>query len=241
MRYSRRNNLATPGAGILAGGIGVFILLLLILRFVFPGALPALFAPLLSFGAAISGGGTNADEKLIEENAELRNENEALKARLQDVGAAEDIPTDAGILVGVSARPPLSPYDTLLLTKGTEAGIRENAIVFALGVPVGTIAESGNGYARAVLFSSRGRTVEGWVGETRQPITMTGAGGGAFTAAVPRDLPITEGETVYLPGPGAFPAGTVRSIERHAASPSAELHIEPLVNLFTLTFVRVLP
>jgi cell shape-determining protein MreC len=234
MRYSRRNRFS-PTTRIALAGAGILFLLILLLRFLVPGALPALFSPLLSFGNAIAG------KEVDEQNQELINENEALKARLRDVGASEAIPTEVGILAGVTARPPVSPYDTYLLSRGSEAGIQENAIVFALGVPVGSIAEAGNRFARVLLYSSSGREVHGWIGEIREPITLIGKGAGAFSAEVSRDMPVMEGDTIYLPGPGAVPAGTVRSIERHAASPSALLHIEPLVNPYTVTYVRVLP
>ncbi len=240
MRYSRRNRLS-PGAGITIALVAVVALLILFLRFVFPGALPALFSPLLSLGTGISERGTSVNETLALQNEELVHENEALKARLRDVGADEALPSEVGILAGVMARPPLTPYDSYLLSRGTEAGIKTGAIVFALGVPVGVIAESGSGYSRALLYSSSGQETGGWLGEAREPVTLRGRGAGTFSAEVPRELAVTEGDTVYMPGPGAIPAGTVRSIERHAASPSALLHIEPLVNPFTITYVRVLP
>jgi cell shape-determining protein MreC len=244
MRYSRNNNRVFLSKGLLALAVGVLVLLVFLFRLFFPGAFFGLATALWSLGNNVNAGlsGTReADRALLEENAELKNENEALKARLRDVGASENIPTEAGILAGVLARPPVSPYDTLVLAKGTSAGISLGAIVFAQGVPVGEIVEAASGISRARLYSSTGQTTQGWLGEERVPVTLEGAGAGAFSATVAREVPVSEGDIVYLPGPGAFPAGVVRIVERNAASPSAALSIEPMVNLFSLTYVRVLP
>jgi cell shape-determining protein MreC len=237
MRYSRKNSGLSPSAVVTGLVVVVLLLVALLLRFFAPGFLPSLFAPLYALGDSIE----KEDTGLAFENEELRNENAALKARLQDVGAADNIPTEDGRLGGVIARPPLTPYDVLLLSVGSDAGIREGAIVFAQGVPVGTIEEAATGFSRALLYSALGRENAGWLGEARLPVTLVGEGAGAFSARVPRELEVIEGDTVYLPGPGAFPAGVVRAIMRHPSSPSAELSIEPLVNPFTLTFVRVMP
>ena len=139
------------------------------------------------------------------------------------------------------ARPPLSPYGTLVLDRGTESGVRPGAIVFGEGVPIGNIAEAGQGSARVLLYSSSGRRNEAWVGEERLPLTIVGEGAGAFSSEAPRELPIAVGSMVYLPGPGALPVGTVRMVESHPSSPSASIQIEPLMNPYTITWVRVMP
>jgi cell shape-determining protein MreC len=244
MRYSRNSNRVSFSAGLLALAAAVLVLFVFLFRLFFPGAFFALVSPLWSLGnqasAGLSGAG-DADGALLQENAELKNENEALKARLKDVGALEGIPTEAGILAGVLARPPVSPYDTLVLAKGTDAGISLGDIVFAEGVPVGRVVEAASGSSRARLYSSTGERTEGWLGEERVPVTLLGEGAGTFSATVARELIASEGDIVYFPGPGAFPAGVVRKVKRDAASPSASLSIEPLVNPFSLTYVRVLP
>ncbi len=240
MQYSKRNNRLSPRAWLAVGVVIVLILIACGVRFFFPGVFFGLITPLASFGNAQSE--ASSDKALFEASLrELQNENEALKARLRDVGAANDIPSEAGILAGVVLRPPVSPYDTLLLGSGSEVGIREGAIVFGEGIPIGTIVEAGEGYARASLYSSPGRETTGWLGEERIGVSFTGEGAGAFSASVPREAIVSEGDTVYFAGPGAYPAGIVRRIERHASSPEAKLFIEPFVNPFSLTFVRVVP
>jgi len=236
MRYSQNNRRLSVRTGVTTLVLVCIGLFLLAFRFIAPNTFFTLVTPLWELPNTL-----NTDTRLAAENRELRNENEALKARLQDVGAAENIPTEAGILVGVRARPPISPYDTLVLSNGTDIGVQEGALVFGEGIPIGRVSEAGERYAQVRLFSSSGSTIEGWVGEEREPLTLQGGGAGAFSAEVPREVPVQEGDAVYLPAGGAFPIAYVRHITQDAASPSVELSLEPLVNIFTLTYVRILP
>jgi rod shape-determining protein MreC len=169
----------------------------------------------------------------------LSNENLALSAALADIGATDG--DEAGDLyAGVIARPPLAPYDMLIVGKGADDGVRPGDLVTAEGgVPLGAVSSVARRTAQVSLYSAPGRHSEGWAGEGRLPVTLVGKGGGAFGAEVPRDAALVEGDVVYLPGPGALPVGRIAAIETDPASPSAKLRIEPLVNAFSLAVVRV--
>lgn len=248
-QYSRRTSGLLPLAARLPAVIVVCILLvLLVFRIFFPSTLAMLAAPLWQVGTYFSGKAELSEgreaveaerDRLRVENTGLAAENAMLRARLQDVGASSEIPNDEGVLAGVLARPPLSPYDTLILDRGSTEGVEVGAVVYAQSAPIGTIAEVGQGSSRALLYSSSGRATEGWIGEDRLPVTLRGEGAGAFSSDVPRDLAVVEGDVVYLPGPGALPIGTVMRVESHPSSPRTVLHIRPLVNPFALTFVRI--
>lgn len=248
-QYSRRTSAFSTTAFRLPALIAaVIILALIILRVFFPSALAALASPLWSAGDFLAGKAAVADEAASARDArdalaasaeELQNENALLRARLEDVGAANGIPSESGKLVAVAARPPVAPYDVLILDAGTDDGITEDSIVYAKNIPIGTITEANAHSSRALLFSSSGRTTDGWIGKERLPVTLVGAGAGAFDADIPRELPVTEGDEVYLPGPGALPMGVVVRIEEHPSSPRSILHIRPAVSPFSLTWVRV--
>lgn len=229
-------------------GITVFVVAVGVLLRVFsPDVLVFLASPFWKLGDTVSASFVsfeNTDvliverDKLKSDNETLLHENETLRARLLDVGAES---SGEGVLAGVLSRPPLAPYDVLVVARGFEDGVVVGAHVFAKGVPIGTVNETGLHTAHVLLYSSPGRTTEGWVGEERLPLTLVGEGAGAYTATVPRETPINPGDTVYTPGPGAYPAGTIHSIESHASSPSAKVIIEPLVNPFTVTWVHITP
>ncbi len=239
------------GGKAVALAVAVVVVVLLILRLVFPQALTSLARPVWALGDTLSaavGSATlsfeNADDVRDERDrlqAELlarTNEYQVLRAQLVDearLGAVE-----GRIVAGVLARPPLSPYDTLVVGKGSDAGVREGAQAYGEGgVPLGTVARTDAATAHIALYSSAGRETLGWAGEERIPVSLVGAGGGAFRATLAKDAPVTVGELVYVPGPGALPIGTVARIDVNPSSSTATLFITPLANPFTLSTVAI--
>ncbi len=234
----------SPMQGIALGGAVVLILVVALVRAVAPVALMAAAAPFWSVGnfftasAALpeSAASLKAEvERLKKENEALTNEHHALAASL-----GENAESAAGVSAGVLARPPLSPYDVVIVGKGSADGVYAGMRVIAHGVPAGVIESTSVSTARVVLYSASGQATEGWIGEERVPVTLHGQGAGAFSADVPREAAIAEGDTVYLPGPGALPMGTVAKIESNASSPRATVRIRPRANPFTMTVVSII-
>lgn len=246
-RYSRIGNQGLLSGGRIALGAVLFIVLVLFaFRTFFPDALVALMRPITGTGDMLSaavgsvgefGAKKVSEEELTRELEALRNENATLRAELLDIGK---LPGDTGIKAGVIARPPASPYDTLVVGAGSALGVSSGAIAYGQGsVPVGTVERVSNGSAHISLFSAPGRRTEGWVGEARTPVSIEGAGSGAFRASVAKDAGVVVGSEVYAPGPGALPIGVVARIDTDASSPEATLFIRPLANPFTITWVAI--
>jgi cell shape-determining protein MreC len=244
-QYFRRPKAAlSPRQSIVAGAIVFLFFILLVLRVFFPGAFTALMSPLWGVGTFFTEATRSKDSKedlaarvaLLEaENETLRNENRLLREN-----AGEDtVPYANGVTAGVIARPPLSPYDVLIVNKGSGDGVYEGMQAYANGIPVGTVESVSGGSARVALYSSSGRAIEGWVGEERIPITLAGLGGGAFSADLPRDSGVVEGATVFITGAGALPVGVVARIESHPSSPRSIVHLRPAANPFTITSVTI--
>ncbi len=244
-RFSRRHpSFLTPGRiGLGVGGGVIFILL--VLRLLFPGALTTLMSPLWQVGDFLSAQMERSEQTealererayLKEQNAILENEKRILQSAVRDQNALQG----TGVIAGVLARPPVTAYDVLVINKGTHQGVVVGARVYAMGgIPVGIIADAGSSSSRVALYSSSGRTTEGWVGEERYPVSVVGIGAGAFQVDVPREAPVKEGDILYFPGPGALPVGSVVRIESNASSPQAKLHIRPLVSVFSISSVAV--
>lgn len=179
---------------------------------------------------------------LAAENAALALENRTLAEKLADLEAllgptagAEGAP---GVVAGVLARPPSTPYDTLVLATGTTAGVHVQMEAYgAGGVPLGVVFETSEHVSRVRLFSAPGTLTDAWVGPSRVPVTLRGAGAGAFTTSASQGSGIVEGDTVYSAGPGAVPVGTVARITGAASDPVATLSIAPTVNPFSITWV----
>lgn len=229
----------------------VALLMVVGVRFVAPDLFFATLSPAMRAGNAISVKTQNfftslkgvtalAEEAnaLREENAALLRENARLAEAVQQTAAFQSEP---GIVAGVVARPPQSLYDTLLIGAGSAAGVVRGMEAFvADGTPVGIVTDVSLSYAHVTLFSSSGAHMLGWVGKSRVPVMLSGAGGGAFVAELPRATTVTEGEAVYVPGPGALRIGTLARLESDPSAPSVTLRITPLVNPFSITSVRLL-
>lgn len=248
MRSLRRHKLgllsraALPGAAVIA-----LVLVALLVRFVAPDAFMFLARPLLDAGTAATGATKHAfpedaaalrseRDALLAENRTLRNENETLRS-----SRGTSLPQDGAFEAPVITRPPLSPYDVLVVAVPPDRDVLPGALAYAEGVPIGKVTDRNGTSLRVLLFSSGGEKTEGWIGEALLPATIEGRGAGAFVAGVPRDAGIAEGATVFLPGPGAVAAGTVLRVEGNPSSPEAVLVIRSLVNPFSLSTVRILP
>ena len=184
------------------------------------------------------------NEKLLNENSALANENQALRQEIKSILGLES--DERGIIARVVARPPSSPYDTLVLNEGSQAGIALGMEVFGeSGVPLGTVSSVLADFSRVTLFSSPHMTLNGWVRrasmseQTDIPIIIQGAGAGALNASAPRSADITAGDKIFAPGPGIVPIGTVIRVDSEQSSASVTLRIMPTVNIFSISWVVV--
>lgn len=256
-RRRNRNALLAPGSSIYIFIAISIIVILFVLRAFFPGTIATLAGPLWSVGtrATDTSGGIAAffgDKATLAHERDsrarevelLQAQNAALVARAADLerllgGRTEPV---AGVLAGVLVRPPVSPYDTLVIDQGTRAGVMVGQMVRgAGGIPLGTIESVSGESARVLLYSAPGRVTEGWVGELRTPVSLEGASAGAFRTSVPRESIVPVGEQVYLPGGGALPIGSVVRVDTDPSSPQAVIHVKPYTSPFSLTWVTVSP
>ena len=253
---AKRNALMTP-AGFSAGAAALaFVAALALVRFVFPGLFLLAVSPFWSAGNALSVathpffasvGDARAlsaqNETLTAENQALANENRALSDKVASLAALLGDTSGSpalvsGIVSGVVARPPVSPYDTFVLGRGTDDGVARGMEAFGDGgVPLGVVTSVTAGFSRVTLFSAPGESLAAWVGSAHTPVELTGAGAGAFSARSPRAAAIHEGDAVYAPGPGGLPIGSVRKIAGDPAAPTVELDIAPALNPFSQTWV----
>lgn len=256
MQFSRRRNALVSKQTLVVGtSVSLVCLFLLGVSSFFPTLIPLAAKPGWALGATASSA-TRAIGSLFEdknnvavdrdrlqlENQVLQNENRMLRANLEDVthltGGAM-LPAST-IVAGVLARPPLSPYDTLVVSLGTVLRAQQGALVYGPGgVPIGTVEQSEKGIARVLLYSSPGRKVDGWIGAKRFPVTLSGESAGAFTASIAHASSVVVGDVLYLPGPGALPAGTVASVESDPSSTEDILFIVPYINIFSIPWVLI--
>ncbi|HEX2792661.1 MAG TPA: rod shape-determining protein MreC [Candidatus Paceibacterota bacterium] len=256
-RLLRRNALLDAERGLIGLILVAIMALILIARFAFPGALTALVSPVWGAGTALTAatGGAAAyladrptligeRDRLLLENEALVQNNRMLAAKAADLERLLGDRSDAGpgILAGVLARPPVAPYDVLVVDQGSEDGVTAGSLVSGPGgVPVGTVEEALPGSSRVLLYSAPGRQTEGWAGTVRTPVRLEGIGGGIYRASIAQDAAVIVGDTVYVPGPGSIPIGSVTSVTYDPSSPRSVIEVRPYVNIFTLPWVTIQP
>ena len=257
-QYSRkRKSLLSPSWILALVGVGMFFVLTVLARTFAPGVLITVVSPGLSLGTWVSertysfvssfshtAEVVHERDRLLEENQALQNTNRTLVAKVEDITHLTGTsPTPSTrIFAGILARPPVSPYDTLLIDTLGHTGLHNGAHVYGPGnVPLGTLEAISGSHARVKLYSFPGEISNGWVGEKRIPITLTGVSAGAFTATLSRQSGVAVNDVVYLPGPGALAVGSISSIDSDPSSPQDAVHIVPYTNIFSLTWVEIEP
>jgi len=240
-------------------GVALFTIVVVVLGFraLLPEPFLRATAPLLAVGTALSDFFADlraqfADtsllrrerDDLMREKDSLARENLALVAKIEDLTQflGKEPAPPLGIIAGILTRPPESPYDTLVIAAGATSGVSPGMRVLAPGgTPLGFVETAFTSIARVTLYSAPGQSLSAWVGRERVAMTLKGKGGGAFTALVPKDAGVVLGDLVYVAGGGALPVGRVREVGTDLSSPIATLSITPLVNLFSLTWVTLVP
>lgn len=259
----KRSYLTTHRGGVfsslgrlLAALVALAVLILFVVRLVAPGALTSLVSPLWRAGSVATDTVGNTvslssrreltddRERLMREVDTLRTECATLAARAADLerllgGRTERV---GGVLAGVLARPPVSPYDVLVVDQGQNAGIAIGNYAFGPGgVPLGTVTSADARSARVTLYSTTDHVTEGWAGATRVPVKLVGTGAGGFDAEVSGTAGIVLNDQVFAPGPGALPIGTVSEVVTDPSSPTVVLRIRPVMNPFSITWVTIHP
>ncbi len=165
----------------------------------------------------------------------LFNENIAMKESLGR------IQNPAAFILGVIlSKPPLSPYDTLVLDIGADMSVREGALVFAYGrVPIGTIAEVYPKSSLVKLFSTSGETTKVVVGGSNIQLDALGKGGGNFEVTLPREIQIAEGSEFSLPNISPQIVAIVRKVVSDPRDPFQKILAASPVTISQLKFVEI--
>ena len=232
----------------------VFALIVLLVRIAAPnlfarmtapafGAADALATRVHSFTQSFSDAAQTAteNEQLATENTTLAAENRTLSQKVADLTALAGATEPAalkGVLAGVVARPPESPYDTLVVAAGSDTGVQAGFEAFGGGgVPLGIVSSVSASFSRVTLFTASGERVDSWIGTSSQPVILSGTGAGTFSASVARSSGVAEGDVVSVPGPGRLPIGVVVRVDGDPSSPSVNLRIQPAADPFSVSWV----
>lgn len=161
-----------------------------------------------------NGEGASAVQKYLErENEELRK-------------LSSGTTTSPVILAGVVARPPFTPYDTLIIDRGEADGIVRYAPVY-IGEhqAAGYVREVSKRNALVTLFSSPDAEATVYVFGPNIFTQAYGEGGGVVRISVPQGMSVAEGDVVLLPGLDAGVLGTVDYVESMPTEPEQRAYV----------------
>lgn len=185
------------------------------------------------------------NDRLKEENATdkaamidyqiLKKENEDLKALLGRLPAENKF-----TLATILTKPNRSPYDTIIIDIGSDAGITEGQRVFADGnIPIGTINTVYATTSLVMLYSNPGQTTEGALDGSNASVELLGRGGGNFEMTIPLDLSSESGSYVVMPAAKTEVLAIVDSVISNPTDPVKKVLLRSPANIQGLKWVEV--
>ncbi len=165
----------------------------------------------------------------------LTSENDELRALLGDT-------RDERILAGVIARPPSTPYDVLVLDKGSENGIVVGAIVHQANQhAIGIVTRVYTSMSLVTLFSSSGAESTVYLYGPDIFAYAYGEGGGVIRISVPQGIDVHEGDSVVLPSVGSGDLGVIERVVSVPTQPEQSAYLTfpiPIQSLHAVTVSR---
>lgn len=261
MTYLKRSNVSGKRSQMTTALIVAALLALFGVHYFFPTALPRVFLPVTSIfwqsesstigWFASMGKIVTSKYSLIKENKRLKNEivsrdssalmlsslieeNENLKSALGRSATGDDI---LGVIL---SRPPMSPYDTLIIDIGTADGVAVGNKVYTEGdVLVGDIAEAYLHQSKVSLFSSPGRTTSILIGSSTVETLATGRGAGNYVAKLPVEVKIKKGDPIITPQIRMHTFGVVEEIMVDSSDSLQTILFKTPINIHEFRFVEV--
>ncbi len=191
-------------------------------------------------------------EKLIEENQILNSKildmqatMLSLEAKAKETDSLLEIfgrssHSDIGLLALILARPPQSPYDTLVIDQGEKNGVSVGDKVYAYGnIPIGFVGEVYNSTAKVVLYSQSKNITNIILTGSNLPVDLIGRGGQNFEAILPRDVSVPVGTFAILPSISSVPVAVVSSVISDLRDPFQRVLLTSPVNIRYLKYVEI--
>src|SRR3989344_8546904 len=187
---------------------------------------------------------------LIKENATLKEEINLFKLKTTDYDILVEENLDLKKRMGIAgnrriistilAKPPQSPYDSLVIDAGGNKGISPGDKVYLSEyLIIGEIDSVTEHTSLVKLFSSGGNKRNFVLNRTGVSFSLVGSGGFNFSLEVPKDTDILEGDDFSYPGEPSTIVGKVFSIETSAKNAFKTVYIRFPANLFQSKFVFI--
>jgi hypothetical protein len=144
------------------------------------------------------------------------------------------------IMAGVISRPPETPYDTMLIDRGSNDGIVENApVYFSAGQAIGYVQSVFPDSAHVTLFSSPGVESTVYVFGPNIFTTAYGEGGGIIRLSVPQGIKISTDNIVILPSLEQGVLGKIDDIQSIPTEPEQHAYMTFDASLQSIRLVGI--
>ncbi len=107
------------------------------------------------------------------------------------------LPKDSYGMARIIARPPRTHYDSVLIDRGSNDGVRAGDWATSDGVLFGEVTSVSDATAVVQLYSSPGSERSVSVGEPQAIVTIRGVGGGSYEALLPEGVQTASGDFIY--------------------------------------------
>lgn len=175
-------------------------------------------------------------KQLYSSAVQLKNENERLRALLKFAPVGNQAYTSAQVAVDSD-----SPYShSILITSGSENGVREDSAVINDKGIIGRIVEVGKNTARVLLLTDINSRIPVMAEGSREHSIAAGGSGDELTLLyLPENSKLQVGEKIVTSGDGALmppglPVGVVTKIEKNAVT------VKPFADWYRLEYVSVI-
>jgi cell shape-determining protein MreC len=143
-------------------------------------------------------------------------------------------------VAGVLARPPYTPYDTIVLDKGSVDGILPHAPVYhGKGIAIGYVHAVFPHMSYVTLFSSPGVESTVYIFGSNLFTTAYGEGSGVVRLSVPQGIPLEKGSAVVLPALDTGALGTIDEIQSIPTEPEQHAYVTLGAPLQSIRLVSV--
>lgn len=147
---------------------------------------------------------------------------------------------DSSVLAYVLTRPNQALYDTVVVDVGAKDGVKKgDNVLYGDNIIIGKIVSVFSNSSKVLLASSPGEKINIVVGDNNIPAVAYGRGGGNFEFKTPRDVKISIGDLVLVPGIKMQTLGVVGYIESKPSDPFKTIIFNGPVNIFQLKLVEV--
>lgn len=174
------------------------------------------------------------EQRLAETDA-VRKENETLKALMGRIK-----PETKVVLSAILAKPNVTPYDTLIIDRGSADGIKIDDRVFAHGdVLIGTVESVDAHTAKVLMYSTPGNISQVIYGDTGKYFNARGAGSGTMEVDVSREIDVKIGDMFFYPGLDNTVVGIAKKVDFDPRDSFKKVILKSPVNIQEERWVEV--